>query len=107
MDKILAQLFFLQRGHTDSLQAHKMFKLTYYQRNANQIHNEISPNAPQNDLFKKRIKAINVKDMEKMKHICTVDGNINWFIFLANGIEIPFLKCERKSNFYIIQQCHF
>lgn len=38
-------------------------------------------------IYIKRIKTINVKDMEKMEHICTVDENINWFIFLANGID--------------------
>ena len=45
---------FFHRRHTDAQQAHeKMLKITNYQRDANQNHNEISPHTCQNDYHQK------------------------------------------------------
>ena len=40
---------FLQRRHTDGLEAHeKMLNITNHQRNANQNYSEVSPHTSQN-----------------------------------------------------------
>ena len=71
---------FLQR-HTDGSQAHeKMLNITYYQRNANQNCNEISPHTSQNGHHQKILQTINAgDDVEKREPSCTFGGNINWY----------------------------
>ena len=45
---------FLQRRLTNGQQTHeKMLNITYYQRNANQNHNEVPSHAGQNDCYQK------------------------------------------------------
>ena len=45
---------FLQRRHTDSQQTHeKMHKIAHQQRNANQNHNEVTPQTSRMALIKK------------------------------------------------------
>ena len=45
---------FLQRRHTDDQQTHEeMLKITNYQRNTNQNHNEVPPHTGQNGSHEK------------------------------------------------------
>ena len=51
-----------------------MIKITYYQRNANQNYNEVSPHT------KTKLKTINAgEDVEKRKLYCSVGRNVNWY----------------------------
>ena len=51
---------FLQRRHRDRKQTHgKMFSITCYWRNANQIYNEVSPHTGQNGHYQKKLPIIN------------------------------------------------
>ena len=69
---------FLQRRHTDGLQAYeKMFNIANYQRNANQNYNKVHPIPEWPPL--KYLQTRNVgEDVEKREPLHTVGGNINW-----------------------------
>ena len=68
------QIFF-QRRHTDGQQAReKMLSITNHQGNANQNYNEISSHICQDGYYQKNNKKV-LKDLEKRKPSCTVDGN--------------------------------
>ena len=72
---------FLQSRHTDGQQAHeKMLYATNHQGNANQNHNEISPQTCQNGHYPKDNKLTSVrKDAEKREPSYTVGRNVNWY----------------------------
>ena len=57
-----------------------MLNIAYYQRNANQNHNEVPFHASQNGLkrYTKSLQAINAGEgVEKRESSYTVDGNAN------------------------------
>ena len=55
-----------------------MLNITYYQRNANQNHNEVPFHANQNDCDPKGLQAINAGEgVEKREPSYTVGGNAN------------------------------
>ena len=58
-----------------------MLNIAYYQRNANQNYNKISPHNSQNGHHKKKknLQAINGGEgVEKRETSCTVGGSVNW-----------------------------
>ena len=71
---------FLQRRQTNSQKAHKkMPNITNYQRNANQIYNEVSPHTGQNGHPQKSLQTINSGEgLEKREPSYTVCGCTNW-----------------------------
>ena len=83
---------FLQRKHTDSQQTdEKMLNITYYQRNANQNHNEVSSHTGQNGHHQNILQTINAgESVEKREPSYTVGGNANWYSHC--GEEWRFLK---------------
>ena len=70
---------FLQRRQTDGYEIQeKMLNITYYQRNANQNHNEVPFHASQEWLLSKSLQAINAGEgVEKGEPSYTVGGNAN------------------------------
>ena len=59
---------FLQRRHTDDQQTHEeMLKITNYQRNTNQNHNEVPPHTGQNGSHEKNLQIINAGESVKKK----------------------------------------
>ena len=55
-----------------------MLNITHYQRNANQNHNEVSPNANQNGHHQKNLQTINAgEDVEKRELSQTAGRNVN------------------------------
>ena len=73
-----------------------MLNITNYQGNANQNHNEISPHTFQNGYYKKRQQTTSVaEDVEKREHLCTLDGNVNWYSLYGKHMEVPYkIKTE-------------
>ena len=81
------QTFFFHRKYTDSQQIHeKFFNIANHQENANQNHNEVSPNTYQNGYYQKD-KSIG-EDVEKREPWFTVGGNVNWYATKENSMEI-------------------
>ena len=60
-----------------------MLTVTNYQGNANQNHNEMSSDTFRMATIKKKKKQeiTSVReDVEKLEHLCTVGGNVKWYI---------------------------
>ena len=73
------QQTFSQRGHANGQQTHgKMFNIANQRENANQNHNEISPQACQITMIKKNTTSVG-KDVVKRKPLSTAGGNITWW----------------------------
>ena len=72
------QIFFFQRRHTDGQQTHeKMLNIAYYERNANQNYNEVSPYTSQNGHHEKIYTITAGGDVKKRELSCTVGGTVN------------------------------
>ena len=72
---------FLQSRYTNGQQAYeKILNITNHQRNANQNVIEVLPHTHQDDHYKNKTKQITVvgEDVAKLKHFCTVGGNVTW-----------------------------
>ena len=63
-----------------------MLNITDHQGHVNQDHNEISPHTCQNAITKKT--EIIQQECGGKKPLCTVDGNVNWYSWYVNSMEI-------------------
>ena len=68
----------------------KMLNTAYYQRNANQSYNKISPTLIRMVVIRKNLQIINSgEDVEKKKPSNTVGGNVNGANTVENTMEDP------------------
>ena len=80
---------FLQTAYTDGQQTHeKMCNITHHQGNANQNHNEISPNTCQDGENQEHKKQVSVdKNVKKKEPYCIVGMSATGTATVENSME--------------------
>ena len=68
-----------------------MLNITYYQRNANQNYNDVSPHTGENGHHQKNLQTINAEEgVEKREPSCILGGNVNCYShYTEDNMEIP------------------
>ena len=67
-----------------------MLNITYYQRNANQNHNEVPSLAGQNGCYQTNLKTINAGEgVEKRNPLTLLVGMQTSMATMENSVEIP------------------
>ena len=70
-----------------------MLNIIYYQRNANQNYNELSPWTDQNDHHQKNLQTVNAgEDVEIKEPFCSVGGNVNLYSYCGEQYGDSFKK---------------